>query len=38
MPTDRRRQLPAGLALTGAALAFTSMYLAAGALTPLLVV
>ena len=48
MPTDeiderpgspnRRRTLPAGLALAGAALAFTSMYLAAGALTPLLVV
>jgi predicted MFS family arabinose efflux permease len=34
----RRRTLPAGLALTGAALAFTSLYLAAGALTPLLVV
>jgi predicted MFS family arabinose efflux permease len=34
----RRRTLPAGLALAGAALAFTSMYLAAGALTPLLVV
>jgi predicted MFS family arabinose efflux permease len=33
-----RRPLPAGLALTGAALAFTSMYVAAGALTPLLVV
>ncbi|MBD3143043.1 MFS transporter [Microbispora camponoti] len=33
----RRRTLPAGLALTGAALAFTSLYLAAGALTPLLV-
>jgi MFS family permease len=48
MPTDeidegagtsgRRRTLPAGLAMAGAALAFTSMYLAAGALTPLLVV
>ena len=37
-PPDRRRSLPAGLALAGAALAFTSMYLAAGALTPLLVV
>ena len=36
--THRRRRLPAGLALAGAALAFTSMYLAAGALTPLLVV
>ncbi|MFG2076433.1 MFS transporter [Nonomuraea maritima] len=35
--TRRRRTLPAGLALTGAALAFTSLYLAAGALTPLLV-
>ncbi|WP_223189905.1 MFS transporter [Nonomuraea terrae] len=35
--TPRRRTLPAGLALTGAALAFTSLYLAAGALTPLLV-
>lgn len=34
----RRRTLPAGLALTGAALAFTTLYLAAGALTPLLVV
>ncbi|MFG1825548.1 MFS transporter [Microbispora bryophytorum] len=33
----RRRTLPARLALTGAALAFTSLYLAAGALTPLLV-
>ncbi|MEU7881123.1 MFS transporter [Microbispora bryophytorum] len=33
----RRHTLPAGLALTGAALAFTSLYLAAGALTPLLV-
>ncbi|GGN97476.1 MFS transporter [Microbispora bryophytorum] len=33
----RRRTLPAGLALTGAALAFTGLYLAAGALTPLLV-
>jgi predicted MFS family arabinose efflux permease len=36
--THRRRPLPAGLALAGAALAFTSMYVAAGALTPLLVV
>ncbi|MEU4477993.1 MFS transporter [Micromonospora sp. NPDC023966] len=35
--TSGRRTLPAGLALTGAALAFTSLYLAAGALTPLLV-
>jgi MFS family permease len=33
-----RRGLPPGLALTGTALAFTSMYLGAGALTPLLVV
>ncbi|MET7372688.1 MFS transporter [Micromonospora arida] len=33
----RRRTLPAGLALTGTALAFTSLYLAAGVLTPLLV-
>ena len=33
----RRRVLPAGLAMTGAAIAFASMYLAAGALTPLLV-
>ncbi|MFF5289318.1 MFS transporter [Paractinoplanes globisporus] len=32
------RLLPAGAALVGAALAFTSLYLAAGALTPLLVV
>jgi MFS family permease len=32
------RQLSAGPALAGAALAFTSLYLAAGALTPLLVV
>src|SRR3954467_6320003 len=42
-PTDmpairRRRTLPAGVALSGAAIAFTSLYLAAGALTPLLVV
>ena len=29
--------LPAGLAMTGAAIAFASLYLAAGALTPLLV-
>ena len=35
--TRRRRILPTGLALTGTALAFTSLYLAAGALTPLLV-
>ncbi|WP_433353174.1 MFS transporter [Micromonospora saelicesensis] len=35
--THRRRTLPAGLALTGTALAFTSLYLAAGVLTPLLV-
>ncbi|MEV8372749.1 MFS transporter [Kribbella sp. NPDC056861] len=33
-----RRTLPAGLALAGGAITFTSMYLAAGALTPLLVV
>jgi predicted MFS family arabinose efflux permease len=32
-----RRQLPHGLALAGTAIAFTSMYLSAGALTPLLV-
>src|SRR4051795_4058950 len=48
MPTDeidesagspsRRVTLPAGLALAGTAIAFTSLYLAAGALTPLLVV
>ncbi|WP_036436459.1 MFS transporter [Mycobacterium sp. URHB0044] len=38
-PTSRvRRVLPGGLALTGAALTFTSLYLAAGALMPLLVV
>ena len=36
--TRRRRTLPAGWALTGAAITFTSLYLAAGALTPLLVV
>lgn len=36
-PALRRRVLPAGLAMAGAALAFTSLYLAAGALTPLLV-
>ncbi|MEU4679154.1 MFS transporter [Micromonospora sp. NPDC023737] len=35
--THRRRTLPAGLALPGAALAFTSLYLGAGVLTPLLV-
>ena len=35
--TWRRRTLPAGLALTGAAITFTSLYLAAGALMPLLV-
>lgn len=34
----RRPTLSAGLALTGAAITFTSLYLAAGALTPLLVV
>jgi len=33
----RRRTLPAGLALAGGAVTFTSLYLAAGALTPLLV-
>jgi MFS family permease len=38
-PAPRRRAtLPAGLALAGTAIAFTSLYLAAGALTPLLVV
>ena len=36
--TWRRPTLPAGLALAGAAITFTSLYLAAGALTPLLVV
>jgi MFS family permease len=36
--TRRRYTLPAGLALAGAAISFTSLYLAAGALTPLLVV
>jgi MFS family permease len=36
--TRRRYTLPAGAALAGAAIAFTSLYLAAGALTPLLVV
>ena len=34
----RRPTLPAGLAFAGAAITFTSLYLAAGALTPLLVV
>ncbi|MEV6417753.1 MFS transporter [Kribbella sp. NPDC051718] len=38
MSTSRIRTLPAGIALAGAAITFTSMYLAAGALTPLLVV
>lgn len=38
MTRRRRRTLPAGLALTGAALGFTNLYLAAGVLTPLLVV
>ena len=33
----RKLALPAGLALTGEAITFTSLYLAAGALTPLLV-
>jgi predicted MFS family arabinose efflux permease len=33
----RHRMLPPGLAMAGAAVAFTSLYLAAGALTPLLV-
>ncbi|MFI6832631.1 MFS transporter [Kribbella sp. NPDC050241] len=38
-PATRRRPiLPAGLALAGAAITFTSLYLTAGALTPLLVV
>jgi MFS family permease len=38
-PAARRRStLPAGLALTGAAITFTSLYVTAGALTPLLVV
>jgi MFS family permease len=37
-PAGRRRPtLSAGVALSGAAIAFTSLYLAAGALTPLLV-
>jgi MFS family permease len=35
---SRELSLPAGLALTGAAITFTSLYLAAGAVTPLLVV
>nr|MEA2798836.1 hypothetical protein [Phenylobacterium sp.] len=34
----RRPTLPAGVTLAGTAIAFTSLYLAAGALTPLLVV
>jgi MFS family permease len=34
----RRPTLPAGLALAGTAITFTSLYLAAGALTPMLVV
>ena len=33
----RRPDIPAGVALSGAAIAFTSLYLAAGAVTPLLV-
>jgi MFS family permease len=36
--TRRRLTLPAGWALAGGAITFTSLYLAAGALTPLLVV
>lgn len=36
-PTLRRRVLPPGIAFAGAALAFASLYLAAGAPTPLLV-
>jgi MFS family permease len=36
--THRTGTLPAGLALAGTAVAFTSLYLAAGSLTPLLVV
>jgi MFS family permease len=36
-PGLRKLTLPAGLALTGGAITFTSLYLAAGALTPLLV-
>jgi MFS family permease len=36
--TRRRPTLPAGLALAGTAITFTSLYLAAGALTPMLVV
>lgn len=35
--TPRRRTLPPGLAMAGCAVAFASLYLAAGALTPLLV-
>jgi MFS family permease len=39
VPAARRRPiLPTGLALAGAAITFTSLYLTAGALTPLLVV
>jgi MFS family permease len=37
-PVRARAVLPPGLALWGAAITFTSLYLAAGALTPLLVV
>jgi MFS family permease len=37
-PAGRRHTLPAGLALAGEAITFTSLYLAAGVLTPLLVV
>ena len=33
----RRPTIPAGLALTGEAISFTSVYLASGALMPLLV-
>lgn len=36
-PSRGRRTLSAGLAMAGTAVAFTSLYLAAGALTPLLV-
>jgi MFS family permease len=36
--TRRRPTLPAGVALAGGAITFTSLYLAAGAVTPLLVV
>ena len=39
VPSSRRRRtLPAGFAVAGATISFTSLYLAAGALTPLLVV